>query len=800
MPTKPSPIGDDSNVPSVNSDFYPQALEINADLWDKYIPYQLVLIEALPNGKYVSTGEKFTLPMPPQELNLDIPFATQINANLTGVTIQHGGAPFRNIALQGTTGIVLQKNRGKPFEQRLEAESIFAGTISAAGTVNTAVQKADNNTGQPLNINIGASPGFQDDNHIDSTTTGYYQMRLMERFIESYVSLKTNSTSRNDTAGSLGLGIDTRDPKTLRMGFCIWKDEAVYLVEPMQLTKRRTAANPMEYMYTLVLRGWRRIELEGASDQAVIDSPSIARNPNALVDAFNKFREITAIVEGSNNVLRAVINDPVNLLSETLRETTLFLSAFSGLKTSLTHLPDTITNDCLPIIQRDWMALRSQFHSFISMEADTALRSPLPLNENIKNEIRINLFPNLSPELLRLPQTVRNKIDLEKERIQKFNRKDFEEKRDFVQATAADFADRVGAGNVVFSETYNRALPTVSRSPTSEEFDILYALNEATLILDQLAATSDINPTFLTSMEYVAGLAEKSGIAFKIPQSKFAVPFPYGASLEQIALQYLKDANRWHEIATLNGLREPYVDEEGFTLQLITNGHEDTVMVSDISNLFVGQTVWILSNTVKKEKRHITKLETLEAGQNIITLDGDPDLQKFLVSNSARLEAFLPGTVNSQKIIYIPSTVISPESSETKAVPGVDEFDPLLSVSGVDLLLTPSGDLAITPDGDVRLAYGLANIVQTVKLALSTPRGSLIQHPEYGLSIKVGMSTADLDTNELLKNVKSMFSKDRMFSGIRAASIVQSGPVLKLVLDIGIAGTSQFVPVSIVIN
>lgn len=800
MSTKPSPVGDDSNVPSINSDFYPQTLEINADLWDKYTPYQLILIEALPNGKYRSTGEKFTLPISPQELNLDLPFATQVNANITGVTIQHGGAPFRNISLQGTTGVVIRKNRGKPFEQRLIAESIFAGTISSAGVVNTASQRLNGNTGQPLNVNIGASPNFQDDDHIDSTQTGYYQMRLMERFLESYIALKTNNSKSNDKLGSFGLGVDLRNPKTLRMGFCIWKDESIYLVEPMQFTKRRIVSSPMEYTYTLTLRAWRRIELDGANNQNSFTTPSIAKNPNALVQAFNNFRDVTEIIRGSNDVLQAVVNDPVNLLSETLRETTLFLSAFAGLKTSLIHLPDTITNDCIPVIQRDWMTLRSQFHSLISVDTDNALRSPLPLNNAAKKDIRLNLFPNVSPDLLRIPQSIRNKIDMEKQRVQKFNRKDFEKKRDFVQSIAADFADRVGAGNVTFSETYDRATPTATRTPTSDEFDILYSLNEAALVLDQLAASSDIDPVFLSSVEYVAGLAEKSGIAFKVPQSKFAVPFTYGSTLEQIALQYLKDANRWYEIATLNGLREPYVDEEGFSLPLITNGHEDTIMVSDVSNLFPGQSIWLMSNTIKREKRHITQIKTLDVGQNILTLDGTQDLQRFLITDSAKLETFLPGTVNSQQVIYIPSTVVIPEEPNTKAIPGVDEFDPLLSVSGVDLLLTPDGDLAITPDGDVRLAYGLANIVQTVKLALATPKGSLIQHPEYGMPIKIGASTSDVDANEILKSVKAMFAKDSMFSGVRAAAIAKEGPALRLTLDIGISGTSQFVPITLFIE
>ena len=56
-------------------------------------------------------------------------------------------------------------------------------------------------------------------------------------------------------------------------------------------------------------------------------------------------------------------------------------------------------------------------------------------------------------------------------------------------------------------------------------------------------------------IEAVAGLARASGIAFTVPTSKFAVPFPYGMTLEMLAAQYLGSRDRWMEIAALNGLR-----------------------------------------------------------------------------------------------------------------------------------------------------------------------------------------------------------------------------------------------------
>lgn len=801
MALKDPPIEAANKVPSTRHKFFPHEA-INADLWDQYTPYQLLMVVAgEPDDQgdvhYTETSFRYTLPISPQELNLDMPIATTVQATLTGISAQHGGAPFRDIQLNGTTGITPTKNRGLQLRQRGVIESIFAGTVADLRSAGQSALKLVQGGTSHLNVHQGLGTNAEDSERILETTTGYYQMRLMEQFIEAYIQMKTDGTTvlAPDDFGS----VRDVDIRKLRLAFCMWKDQAVYLVEPMRLQKRRSAQSPMEYMFTLQLRAYKRISLSRGN--LGHDSHQFAgRKPSVIAQIFNRFRAARELLGGLGDVVESIVSDPVNLLAEAMRETSLFLAEVSGVKASLSDFPNDINDDALTPIRNDWRSLRNRFLSLISPELDRAMLGQQPLDAAQKQELTNKVLSNLKPDAVRLSPVTRRKVLAEIDRVKKFGRADFETRRNLVIQAATTFAEGIGASNETFAATYNRPAPTQFFTPTDTQMDVMFALNELAIQLDHLAVSSHIDPPVPTSIEYVAGLAEKAGIAFQIPRSKYAVPFPYGYTLEQLSLLYLGDADRWHEIATLNGLRSPYVDEVGFSLALLTNGDRNTVTVSEVLNLFQGQTVWLSANGVQRSKRHISKIDAISSTQFAVTLDGDADLNRFTVAGQAKLEAFLPGTVNSQQSIYIPSQNGAAEDPRTKQIPGVNEFDNLLQVSGVDLLLTPSGDLAITPDGDCRLAYGLANIVQTVKLALATPRGALIQHPDYGLSVPIGSSTADVDANEVLKIAKEMFDRDPMFSGVRSAFVQKNGSTLQITLDVGIAGTSMFVPITVAVK
>ncbi len=802
--------------------FYYQPSEIDGMLWNQSLPYQLMFVKATDDSTYTSlapgtsvtydeTEFKFTLPIPPQDLSINMPMATSVQATLNGIVEQHGGAPFRDIVLTGTTGITPIKNNAGPKDvpNQNPLPTIFAGTVNAGAAAATSLVTTLKGTKQFFNnINEGLGDG---DNRIPLKSTGYYQFRLLERFLESYQEIKKKAGTENKIIGF--------DPKDLRLALCIWKDEAIYLCSGVNFMRKRSASNPMEYNYTLQLKAWKRVHLVKGVGIMESKHEFIARNPNLYSEIMTRISAANETLQSVGQIFKSVIQDPLNRLREITRETQLGLKLAANLTVNINDLPDTIKADVSQSLYKNWSMLTraipslppvapsiliegmgKAYHIGVKRQEQSSdptkgLKSKSPSVPTTRAEL-FKYFQRIRPSDIPLPSAVQKAIQAEKKRVSRLTRLDFEKARDEIRKVSADFADAIGAGGTTFNLIYNKEAPSFLKVPTDDEYGVLFALNEVATALDHLAASGTINEKVPNSIEYVAGLAQASGIAFRIPTSKFAVPMPYGVTLERLAVMYLNDANRWHEIATLNGLRAPYVDETGFSLPLLTNGDGRKLYVASKENLYINQLIWLSSTTQNKSKRRITNIQEIYPGYVEVSVDGEADLEDFTTTGLAVLEAFLPGTVNSQQIIYIPSNKEAPEDPKTKAIPGIDEFDPLLQISGVDLLLTQTGDLAITPDGDCRLAYGLQNIIQTVKLALSTSYGSLIQHPQYGLQIELGESTADVTAQDVVKSAVALFEGDTTFTKVHSATVVKDGPSCTITIVVGVAGLSDLVPIT----
>jgi hypothetical protein len=762
---------------------------IDGKRWNKSYPYQLLTVKPDANGKY-KIQETFTLPIPPQAMSITTPFAINTIVTLGGIVEEHNGAPIRMISFQGTTGV--QPLKGIPDGASLGRanllEGVFAGTVNA---VNTLVTRTKTLIGKP-DDNTRNLVSEADEDLLKST--GYYQFRLLQKFLESYVQRKRVAANEQ-----------------LRLALAIWKDQSIYLVTPMVFEVRRDAGSPWEYLYSLQFKAWRRVKVNGGGPKEAEAFKPITRDANAFAQALNKLQEARRVLQGARDVLSAVKGDVDRLLFEPLREVVLFCKDAIGVATTAADLPSSIASSMKSAVleaQASFSSLAGVSDlSISSSKAETgagslsssssALTGAEPANAIFdKPEENFEAMEKIKPSELNISPAIQKKILEEKRRIRELGRLDFEKARDQFVEFQADFADAVGAGSDSYNRTYDRPTVVANKTPTQDDYDALFALNQVILEMNRLAASSDVDQS-LSTIEAVAGMASASGIAFTIPTSKYAVPFPYGITLEQLAAQYLGDPNRWHEIVALNGLRQPYIDEVGFDLPLLVNGIENQITVSDASNLYVGQPVWISATNTSRTKRRITKIERV-AGTAILTLDGDPDLDRFSTLAQASLHAFLPDTVNSQMLIYIPSDE-EPEEEDfrTKSIPGVDEFDQLINVGGIDLLLTQNGDLAITPDGDCRLAIGLTNLVQRVRTALGTPKGSLIHHPEYGLGIVPGISTADVDATQLLTSLQDMFRNEPAFTGVSSVAISKSGPGLRIAMSVGIAGANQTIPVTV---
>jgi len=788
--------------------------------WNESFPFQLLLVKKVGRNydfQAVKANEKFTLPIPPQSMAVDTPFAIQTSVTQGGILEEHNGAPIRMITLAGTTGILPLRGTVAKAADLNSGAAIFAGTVSGLESAATAIDQASNLLGtdrsQAVNVNSN-----DDLDQLDGLKgTGFYQFLLLKRFLESYVARKRAGES------------------DLRLAFCVWKEQEIYLVTPVSFSVPRSAQSPNEYPFNLVLKAWRRLNVKDQQPVFNYDKPGV-RDPNRLAQVANAMETGRRIVEAGRKTLEGVRADIQNVLMTPLRQASLFVKDSLGLTLTAIDLPTNIITDLKePLLELAGTAAGvqqlSRLNERLAKNSSTAVRAlqeafnqlsisagkaDVGAGRQLQNGVssikqantatkasenpldNFEFFSTIRLGDLNLRADTVRKIEAERQAVRNLRRKDFEDFRDNILRVAADFSDFVGAGAATYSRTYSLPTRTVTRTPTDSDWDVIFSLNELAQSMDTLAATSDVDRDQVTSLDYVAGLAAQSGIAFQVPRSKFAIPFPYGNTLEQVSNRYLGDPDRWLEIAALNGLRAPYVDETGFKLPLLAPGNGNQLVVADGTNLVVGQRVWVQSNAVRREIRRLQGVRQLTDNQWVLTLNGDPDLSKFVPGDGATLQSFLPGTVNSQQLIYIPSdTEPDDDSFRTRAIPGIDVYDPLLASGGIDLLLTASGDLVINSDGSTPLAYGLTNLIQKVKLALGTRRGTLLHHPGYGIGIKVGTSTADLSALDIKQSFEQFFKDDPGYSGVESVSVRKYANTVTVRANVGLAATGQFVPVEV---
>lgn len=781
--------------------------KIDASRWNQRYPYQLLVLTVSESGTYsVDSSWMFTLPIPPESLSITTPFAISTQVTVGGIVEEHNGAPIRMLTFSGTTGVLPVRETaasklGVPDIQRFTG-GVLAGTI--ANVAQSTVVSAQTLLGVS-NWNLMDEAGLRSETGAGAGT-GYYQFRLLQKFLESYVEMKKRPEGRNK-----------------RLAVAIWKDQAVYVVSPMTFDLRRSASDPLAYQYNLSFKSWRRVKLSSEGPNPANDYRIRRNDPTFLQNILNALTEARFVLSDAESALQAVRGD-VSKLFENLRQVTALIKDAMGVGLTAFDMPASIVDEFATTTGDFSAAISTAILRIYGDKAAALFQGDTPVSADerstssallaaqsgqgqsaspvrgISKSINENsrVLDAVEVNKLKLKPSTQKKIQEEIERVRQLTASDFDEMRDDLQNLSADFADSIGAGSTTFNTTFGRPDISTSKAATEEDFNILFALNNAILEMSRLAVALGQDNSRLQAIEFVAGLARRSGIAFTTPVSKFAVPFPYGSTLEQLSLRYLGDANRWHEIAALNGLRSPYVDEEGFELPLLTNGYKHQVTLASAENLYVGQPVTIVATNTPRARRRITKIDHIHAGMVIVHLDGDEDLDRFTTMAGAFLHAYLPDTVNSGMQIYIPSTeAVSNDDLTSKAIPGVKDFDGFLEAGGVDLLLTQEGDLAITPDGDCKLAVGLTNLVQRVRIALATPRGSLPQHPSYGLGLRPGMSTADLNAQQLLDATRGLFSDDPSFTGVYAASVQKKGPGVRLSVSVGIAGQDIVLPVAV---
>lgn len=819
------------------SSFY-KPIEIEGSRWNKLYPYRLLVVFPVQQAQgstlkyqifstgttaqpillspsadsfrllfnFASSNWEFNLPITPQQLSISNMFTETLTATQRGVVQEQGGAKFKMISMNGSFGIWPNRgnvNKTSPTPPN-SLQTLFGGTLQAFGNL-------QNNINNTISAFQGKNPNPTPTNPIETDSiggyagTGYAHALLLDQFLEQYSELKKRP-----------------EYSQLRLAVDLPKQNQTFLVTPMAYSYNQDSSSPNEYKFNLQLKAFRRISLtQGVSGNTL--TPPNPLETNTLQNVLNSLTEARRALGSAFNLVGAVRSDVLGPFNA-LREATLFVKGLSGLVATVADLPGNILQDT-KFVLADSLANLNQEDLQLSQAGESvrknlgiaaAFRQKMegqnlnnssvqnslqaqtdPVNKVYENpEQNFELFNLLNVDSVNFPVQARNAIDNEISRASLLTADDMKTHKNTLQELAYQISNVFGTGDATFSRVYGRPAPkTRLQEITIDEYDILKKLYDSILALGVLTATDAVNQNQNAAYEFVKAEAEAADIEFQDSSSKIRAPVPFGLTIEQIAQRYLGNQERWLEIVTLNNLRSPYIDEVGFTLPFLSNGDGRQFNVSSSQNLFIGQNIILSSSTQPKQRRKIINIERINDTNFLISVDGPDNLSIFTTTNSSTLLAYLPGTVNSQDQIFIPSDLPVPEDLITRPVPATSQ-DSLTGLSKIDFLMTDDNDIAIDSFGDFRLSFGLTNLLQALKIKFITEPGQLIRHVDFGSGLRQGTSTADLEASAVYNSISSLIAQDPRFSGIEKLEVIKEGPILRVNLSVFIANGLGVFPIS----
>lgn len=758
---------------------------------------------------------EFTLPITPQQLSITDQFAINTTATMRGVVEEHNGVKFKIIQASGTTGIWPTRQQFEDPESG-KGNSLFGGTIEALGGLANAARNfknaAQGTKDKPRSLNEDAKT---------NPFTGYFQAMLLQQFLEQYAMAKKDPRKKN-----------------WRLVFDCPKTNESFIVTPMQYTVTKSQRSPGEHLYNMQFKAWKRVDLK-KTQVSKGDDKIQTLTPNFFQKLNNSLDNARSLMSASLNVIKAVRAD-FRKPFDTLRKVTLLAKDFAGVVTSLADLPNQIAKDITSATQKRTRDLAlsvgsnaigggevrsrvaqdkiNKTTSLIVSEGDKTegqdgdaiesgeggkeardARRTSPLN-NIFDEPEANFdfFNSISIDELDLTPQQTAAIQDEIENNSLISIEEIKEFAKETQGLILDLTNNFGAGDDFFSEVFGRPAPRKRATPmTIEEFELVKALEDAVLNMNLLVATREFDDVRTqSSLEYVGGLAEESGIEFdSSATAKYLAPVPFGLTIEEISARYLGDPDRYNEIITLNNLRSPYIDEDGFFYELLSNGDGRQFNIGDNQNLFIGQKIQISSNAIPMFTRKITAIERITDDNYLITVDGLSNLNNLTTNDNAKIKAFLPGTVNSQNQIYIPSDQAVDEEPRTFDIPFL-EGDDLTGLSKVDWLLDDNGDVVLNSFGEAALANGLNNLVQALKMKVATQKGSLLADENFGLGLVPGVNVTDINVETVLGDLRDMVLQDSRFEAVDKIEVNLLTPDLSITIQARLANGRGIFPIN----
>jgi len=482
--------------------------------------------------------DTFFLDIPPQSIQQKEIFANNITATRKGVIVESEGVVFKDIIIQGTTGVFPGARGGA--NNLIPQNPFTSGGLANLTNPPDSAKGVKPETGRSTASNI-------------RTISGYEEFLRLRQYLLRYATLKV------ETDGNLFLI------------FINEKDNQSLIVEPLEFTMNRNSKAPMQYQYKIVLRAIGT--LDGVFNDV---SGGASQRQGGILGVLEDIGNISANIAATASITRASLNQSSRLIQQLsqgvantvlvpLAQTQFAMEDLRDGKNTVLALPE--------ILQRNFnesiFGIRDDFNNTFGIASSTA-------------------FPPLKPK------PGQGFVDLEAARLQSAEdftagrsvterinndnkvpvpRTSIETLRNNVNELSNNLADFVNLGDDTFNEIKGRT-PTSIAEPTKiasdEEFLLLGSLAKMSDGLNtSLAANvifeSDADKAFEQAQApFVSDLIpEDQQLVINKPRTVREIRIQRGITLERIAQLELGDATRWVEIAVLNNLKPPYLNETG---------------------------------------------------------------------------------------------------------------------------------------------------------------------------------------------------------------------------------------------
>lgn len=806
-------------------DLFFRFVPIDKASFNKMYPYQMV-IRDVRLGTNIAV---FTFPLAPQAINISVPAASLLEATMKGIYETHNGAPFRPITISGTTGTnVIPPAATGPStagsDVRRSLEYAFQNTIKSFNATVQQIQRTANafsgatqaNEG-PLNYKVSeiSSLGLH---------TGYESINDLERFLDYYLA-----------------GKKLKDNRGWRLYFLMHKDSKFYAcsLTNYSITKQ---AGTTEYNYNIALNAYRREATPPTSVKPVNSVQGARTTSNTLSNVINGIRQARNVIADAHRVLAGIRSDINDSFIRPLGETLLLVKDLGGLGKDMSDFAfsgstvsamkesfkqyyidnrTTMQNVAAAVGTVGGIGLiggvtaNGKAESAMNTTATDKLSSGQaeqfqqagdsadPINALFDNPAdHPDIFGQFPIDDMNLPGEISNQLDTITSSVLQFTADDIITRRNSISDFYNSVAEALGGASSTYNSVMGLNTPNKTfKKLTVDDIYLLNNLNDILIHMDSLAVLLDQadGNDREDYYRFYGDYAVAAGLDFDNTKlSRFFVPFPVGATLEQLATQYLGAPERWIEIAALNALKAPYVDEDGYDISVTASSGGDTLTVADAQSLFIGQVVRVQSDVVESTVRKVRSIDIVSTIETIVTFEESESpvkLTAYKPSQHARIHASMPNTVNSDMVIAIPSSAPPTFDTTFKTSPEINDMDPIVRSAKVDFLQDSSGDWILTGGGDLKLAYGLTNLLQAAMMIIMTKTNELLQNPSFGNPVDAGISVADVTAADILKSLSRAFDVDPRFNGILAGEVQIMGGTVVVSLLLGIKNTQLSLPV-----